>query len=632
MFLSKVVDNSICMNKAQNNNVNTVNEKIGIGMIVATLAVILFAVAVFLYQQKNEDTNEIQRQGVGMVRLLSSMSLEQLVVDGKPTGVLRLLKEAEMNRHFEYVALVDIDGRLLAEVVASGVIVPTSEMPTQPSQWIGVREHRSDATLIIYEYFSPIIEKGALKAFVRLGYRAPSYSLNASQVRLLAILAMAIFMLTPIFYFMIKKEIKPLNSISTQLQALIKKAESPDSSVSSVEDTQDFMSKFSTIVAAAYNHIDSLEEKQTNAVVSNKLLVYQQARLESALSALPCEMLIADESGQITYASNNIKSLVGVAEEQALGNSLSSFCGNTEMSRYLANCQVTSAGNIQRLTEEAIYLPEVDKRVLVKAYPLYSLKKENQLLGSIIVLSDTSDEEAEKRQNGEFVAHVAHELKSPLNILYMYSETLLDNADASRELTIEAANVIHDETGRISQMIDNLLNLAMIEMGTVPLHRQRVKMGEFLRDVYQTMSRDKHIGAIEFTLNIPDELGALLLDKDLVRISLNNLISNAIKYNKPDGKIELIAEENDKEIIIRVRDTGIGISEQDRHRIFSKFFRSEHEEVRKRTGHGLGLSLVHETIKLHHGDIQLHSTLGEGSEFVLSFTKDSTMLKDAIRA
>jgi signal transduction histidine kinase len=212
----------------------------------------------------------------------------------------------------------------------------------------------------------------------------------------------------------------------------------------------------------------------------------------------------------------------------------------------------------------------------------------------------------------------------------MYSETLLDNADASRELTIEAANVIHDETGRISQMIDNLLNLTMIEMGTVAMRRQRVKIAELLEDVYQTMSRSKQVESLEFDLKLDHDLGTVQLDKDLVRVCVNNLISNAIKYNKPGGKIELSAEQNDMEVLIRVRDTGIGISPEDQHRIFSKFFRSDDDEVRKRSGHGLGLSLVNEIVKLHHGKIQLNSNPGEGSEFVISFKKENNMLKDAI--
>ena len=179
-------------------------------------------------------------------------------------------------------------------------------------------------------------------------------------------------------------------------------------------------------------------------------------------------------------------------------------------------------------------------------------------------------------------------------------------------------------------MIDNLLNLAMIEMGTVSIHRQRVKMTEFLQDIYESTSRNNKDGALEFNLVLPNNLGALSLDKDLVRVSINNLISNAIKYTDPGGKVDLIAEENDREIIIRVRDSGIGISEEDQQHIFSKFYRSEDDEVRQRTGHGLGLSLVEEAVKLHHGTITINSTPGQGSEFVISFTKESSMLQDAV--
>ena len=267
---------------------------------------------------------------------------------------------------------------------------------------------------------------------------------------------------------------------------------------------------------------------------------------------------------------------------------------------------------------------------LVSPYPLYSKKNVDQLLGAVITFRDTTNDDIEQKQNGEFVAHVAHELKSPLNIIYMYSETLLNNADSSRELTIEAANVIHDETSRISQMIDNLLNLAMIEMGTVPIHRQRVKVGDLLKDIHQAMSRNTQLNDIQFDLNIPHDLGVLSLDKDLVRVSINNLISNAIKYNRPDGKVVLSAEENDQEITISVSDTGIGIAEKDQQRIYNKFFRAENDEVRERSGHGLGLSLVHEAVKLHHGKLELISTQGEGSKFVMSFMKESSMLKDAI--
>lgn len=613
-------------------------EKIGIGMVVSSLMVILFVIAVFMHQQKTEDISDIKRQGTSLVRLLGSLPLTRLIGNDDDMGTLRLLKEVRVNQYFSYASVVDVDGRALSKIFPLNETAPFVSVPKQPSHWTGEREYTSDAGVLIKEYFAPIMDNGELKAFIRLGYREPEYALSLAHVRSLAILAMAIFMLTPIFYFMMKKEFDPLTRIGEQLQALIKKTEKNDSTKNDLEinsrqsgsTTKDFMDKFSAVVEVAYQQIDALETKQTNTVVSNKLLVYQIARLESALNALPFAILVADESGQVTYTSNKTHSFLGTRDGNVLGRNLSDFCDNREMSEYLVGCQANNTANVYQQDEVEIYLAETNMRVSVNTYPLYSQKNENQLLGTVIALRDTANESVGRGKDSEFIAHVAHELKTPLNILFMYSETLVDTIDESRELAIEAANVIHDETDRITHMVDNLLNLAMIEMGTVAMHRQRVKMGEFLEDIYQSTSLDNQVETLDFSRSLPRDLGVLSIDKDLVRVSINNLISNAIKYNSPGGKIELIAEESDKEIIIRVRDSGIGISEQDQNHIFEKFFRSEDEEVRKRTGHGLGLSLVHETVKLHNGEIDINSSPGEGAEFVMRFTKESSMLKDAV--
>ncbi|MGB5396838.1 MAG: ATP-binding protein [Gammaproteobacteria bacterium] len=617
------------MSETRTTSLGVGNEKTGMGMIAATLAVILFAIGVFLYQQRIEDVQQIQRQGTGLVRLLSSMTTVQLAGETKSPEILRLLKETPISQHFAYVAVVDLNGKTLGEVVGRGGHVAPMIIPLQPSQWLGEREYQAESGRV-KEYYAPVIESGELKAFVRLGYNEPGYSLNASQARLLAILSMAIFMLAPIFYFLIRNEIKPLASISQQLQQLLKKAEPEEPEFTSGSSPKELMDQFSAVIATAYRHISTLETKQTNSVVSSKLLEYQKARLESALNALPYAILVADETGQVTYTSNRVHDLLGSRHGEILGNHLSDVCDNRQITDYLVQCQSSNGVRAYQHDEADIYLDEIKKRVLINAYPLFSHKSEKQLIGTVIVFRDVTNEGVEQKMNGDFVAHVAHEMKSPLNVLFMYSETLIDNADASRELTIEAANIIHDETERLSQMIDNLLNLTMIELGTVSMRRQRIKVAELLEDIYQTMSRSNHASSIKFELNIPHGIGALPLDKNLVRICINNLISNAIKYNSPGGKIVLSAEENDTEIMISVRDTGIGISEEDQSRIFSKFYRSENDEVRKRTGHGLGLSLVNEIVKLHHGKIQVISQPGKGAEFILRFNKESSMLKDAI--
>ena len=198
------------------------------------------------------------------------------------------------------------------------------------------------------------------------------------------------------------------------------------------------------------------------------------------------------------------------------------------------------------------------------------------------------------------------------------------------DLTIEAANVIHDEVGRLSSLISNLLSMTKIEMGTMSLDRKRVKLHELVRDVFDNITRSAHGMDIQFDLEVPPEISAVSLDKDLIRIAFNNLMTNAIKYNQPGGRVLVSAEENDEEILVRVRDTGIGIEAEDQARIFDKFYRSENEQVRQRTGHGLGLSLAREIVHLHYGELEVSSRAGQGSEFTVRFRKDMGVLKQAI--
>jgi signal transduction histidine kinase len=115
-----------------------------------------------------------------------------------------------------------------------------------------------------------------------------------------------------------------------------------------------------------------------------------------------------------------------------------------------------------------------------------------------------------------------------------------------------------------------------------------------------------------------------------MRVAINNLLTNAIKYSNPGGAVSMSAEETEQTVRVSVRDNGVGISPEDQERIFDKFFRSEDDNVRQRTGHGLGLSLAREIIQLHHGTLSVNSVPGEGSEFIVEFSKEANLLKQAV--
>jgi len=134
---------------------------------------------------------------------------------------------------------------------------------------------------------------------------------------------------------------------------------------------------------------------------------------------------------------------------------------------------------------------------------------------------------------------------------------------------------------------------------------------------------------LEFELDIPREMSMLYIDKDLFRIAVNNLLTNAIKYNKPGGRVTMSAREDSDSIEIVVSDEGYGVSDEDGQQIFNKFYRSTDENIRKQVGHGLGLSLARQIVMMHHGDLGFESEPGKGTRFIIRLEKVSTQILDA---
>jgi signal transduction histidine kinase len=230
-----------------------------------------------------------------------------------------------------------------------------------------------------------------------------------------------------------------------------------------------------------------------------------------------------------------------------------------------------------------------------------------------VVLRDVTREQLARQAGNDFVAHVSHELKSPLNVIGMYAETLADTGDEA--LRVESLNVIQDEIERMNALVGNLLNVSKLETGSMSPERNRVRLDDLLRDAYDHALPRAEGKNLRLSLDLPRELEAVSIDKDLFRIVLNNLLTNAIKYNRPGGSVVLSARNEDHEIVISVRDTGIGIASADHERVFEKFYRVSESGDTARGGHGLGLYLAAQIVELHHGRLVVDSEPGIGSTF-----------------
>lgn len=607
------------------------NERLGLLMILASLAVITLIISMlFINQQRAEETH-IRNQGASLVRLLSRMPFTDLVPENGRQGMLSVLEHIKGNSTFSYLAIVDTNNRLLYEITTSDALMPAAPLPANPASWLGERVLQQAAgDREITEFHAPLLDNGLLAGHIRLGYLKPGLGIDLEHLPFLATLALPIFLLTPLFYFLIRREVRPLQKVNSQLDQLVAQGSLNKVEVAATGELKEFMGRFNGFVESARERIDQLENEKCSLETSSKMLTYKRTRIESVLQSLPDAVLVMDESSTVSFVNARFSSLLGVPVENVIGKKPVEWCENGGLVAFLVGCSAKSLRGFNPDIFEFSPARSPEKTIAVMPLPLFSPRDNSQVLGTLVVFRDITVEKLAKQSSGAFVAHVAHELKSPLNIISMYSETLLGEDGDSAEFRIEAGNVIHDETERLAGLIDNILNITKIEMGGIALDRQRVKIGDMLQDTFDACARDTRGKDLDMQIDIPREMSPVSIDKNLLRIAVNNLLTNAIKYSNAGGQVILSATESEEIIRISVRDEGIGISPQEQEKIFEKFFRSESAAAQDRNGHGLGLALAREIVHLHHGTLGVESTPGEGSEFVIEFRKETGLLKQAV--
>lgn len=606
------------------------NQRLGMTMIVATLLVMV-ALGYLLFDYERNNREELARaQGLDLVRLLGGMSWNELIPEPGKKGFLEVLKRGQSNPDFAYGAVVDTDGKIASEVTRSGVIIPVAAIAEEPANWLRQRiVSASNADTRFIESHAPIFEAGKHMGFVRLGYFQPDFGPSYNQMPFLATLMLPIFMLVPLFFFLLRQEIKPLVKISERFDELANQAGFNQVELQPSQALSDFMEQFSGYIEATQSRIKVLNQEQENLVMSGKLLTYKNNRVDVILQNFPDAILVFDEAGEISYANGKIERLLGVEAEAMLGKKTREWCDDPTIIPLLTFGDVKSNLQANQDTVQIRLDDHSEKWLQFSVYPLFTPNDETRILGRLVVIRDVSESHFMRQRQNEFISHVSHELKTPLNILSMYSESLLtDSADDPKYRT-EAVNVIHDEVERLSTLINNLLAINQYEFGGVIAQRSYVRMHEFLEETFQNIVQSRGNKNLEFDLDIPRDMSMVYIDKDLFRIAVNNLLTNAIKYSKPGGKVTMSASETENTIEVMVSDEGYGIEEADIKQIFDKFFRSTNDDIRQQSGHGLGLSLARQIVQMHHGELTCSSEFGIGSQFVIRLEKVAAQIVDA---
>jgi two-component system phosphate regulon sensor histidine kinase PhoR len=243
----------------------------------------------------------------------------------------------------------------------------------------------------------------------------------------------------------------------------------------------------------------------------------------------------------------------------------------------------------------------------------------------VAVFRDIGREKALQKRHAEFVSSVSHEMKTPLAGIKAYVELLVDGEAEDDQTREEFLGVISGQADRLQRLVENMLNLARIEAGVVSVNKKSRSLNELLEEAIHVVQPVAEAKQIKLTVELSPMYLGVLADRDMLLQSAINLLSNAIKYTAKGGRVTLRSRLGAGEVAFEVEDTGVGLSDEDRQRVFEKFYRVTKDKTMA-SGTGLGLPLAKHIVEdVHGGRLTVDSTLGVGSTFCVTLPNAGQM-------
>jgi signal transduction histidine kinase len=214
----------------------------------------------------------------------------------------------------------------------------------------------------------------------------------------------------------------------------------------------------------------------------------------------------------------------------------------------------------------------------------------------------------------DFISIASHELRTPLSLILLYAAVLREELGVESRAQLDA--VLRAAT-RLKHIMETMLNLRYLETGELDLMPSRFDLREEVRGVCADYEALAGTGGLSLDMDVPDEEMPIYADRENVRVILDNLVSNAVRFTPAGGRVRVKLCRQGADLEISVIDTGVGIPQADLERVFDRFYQVEDHLTRRQGGMGLGLAIVKGLVELHGGRVRAESVQGRGSRFVI---------------
>ena len=522
------------------------------------------------------------------------------------------------------VTFIDLDGVVWGDTERDGQALRAMDNHlTRPEvqdvikKGSGIRDRYSNTTQTEFRYFAlPIYrnmgaeitpnEEGTLIGICRVALPMEAVNTAIGNLRRMALIAsVAGLILTIVFsVFSTGAITKPIQKLTQMTQSLAAGNINSRVPIDSRNELGQLSQNFNLMADTIQEQIDEISE--------------EHRRSATILTNMGEGVLLVNGASEITYANPTAISMLALPDAY-MGKALIEINRIPELQALLKKAEETETIAFAEIQLGNLREPEAEITVVpVSAGQEY-----------VIVIHDVTKERQLERIRADFVANVSHELRTPLTTIRGYAETLLSE-DSVRTKTGEQFIVkILNHSARLTRLVSDLLELSRLELGEVELKRAPCHLNTFyepLLDVFEPLLEES---GLVLKWEIPEKLQKVNVDQQLFMQIFVNLIDNAIKYTPDGGEITVSAELCPREetegsntvsdeIILSVKDTGIGIPMESQPRVFERFYRVDEGRAREMGGTGLGLAIVKHIVLSHNGKIWLESTLGQGSIFYVA--------------
>ncbi|HLR88323.1 MAG TPA: cell wall metabolism sensor histidine kinase WalK [Atopostipes sp.] len=359
----------------------------------------------------------------------------------------------------------------------------------------------------------------------------------------------------------------------------------------------------------------NINELSDEVETGQRRIEAERQRLDSVLSNMSEGVIATNRRGELDIANNMASQMLHLSRSELAGKNILTLLELEE--------DYNLRDLVDRKEDITIRIESEEALTILRASFSMIQADSGYISGIVCVLRDVTEEERIEEERKEFVSNVSHELRTPLTSMRSYIEALIDGAWKDPELAPRFLDVAQSETDRMIRMIQDLLHLSRIDSGKSELQKELIDLTALFTNVltrFDMLLESEEYRNNNYTIkrNLLDEAIFVDIDPDRIVQVLDNVMNNAIKYSPEGGTITCTMAIKGSQVIITIKDEGIGIPAEDLDHIFDRFYRVDRARSRAMGGTGLGLAISREVIEQHDGEIWAESIERDGTTFYIA--------------